>query len=273
MPPVRLAGVVAQQGVSLDAAGNFTFAKNVFAPNLGMLGMATATIKGDLGRPPLIINDDFLWPAAYYQNIGSAPSYYSAGYYSVTGIGAGVATITTGTTTTGANNIAATYNFNPAHYSKIRSRVAFFFSQLSTGTDTYVAAVGGFSTTGGSVQQSPMAVLQYTDSVNGGRFQVYSLAAAGYNTDDSGVTVVANKLYIFDFTLTPTAPGAGGNALSWAIYDSAGTVLGSASRTINVVAAAAGNGGSSPLAAGIIKSAGTTACLVGLDSWQTVCLP
>ena len=275
MPPVKMSGVASQQGASLDSQGNFTFAKNIFAQNLGWAGMLAAASNDPKGaRWPFHITDDFLWPQAYYQNVGTAPAYYSAAYYSVPGIGAGVATLTTGISPTGANNMACAYNFNPALYSKVRSRFAFFLPQLSAGSDTFTAAVGGYTTTGGAVQQSPLAALQYTDSVNGGRFQLYSLAGAGYNTDDTGVTVVANKLYIFDFTLLPTAPGAGGNALSWSIYDAAtGTLLGSGSRTVNVVAKSATNGGSSPLCASIIKTAGMTPCLIGMDSWQTICIP
>lgn len=114
------------------------------------------------------------------------PSSSEAGWFNGSG------TVETGTTTTGSFGLGgnATIQFSSVSGTWFYE-LTFSLPVLSDGTNTYTLQAGfivGNPTTAG-------AVLKYTHSANGGRFQ-FAAASAGVTTNvDSGVTLVAGNYY------------------------------------------------------------------------------
>lgn len=163
-------------------------------------------------------------------------------------------------TTTGATNQAGvTYGVQTllgADFTQFHGRLDFFIPQLSNATDSFFlrAGVVNFGA------RDHLCIL-YSHDVNGGNFQLRT--AAGATTVDTGVPVVANKVYSFDYYVNVTTPGnTAANPFTVRITNvtdgTAPVVL-----TGNMVAGnTLGSSLESPCGqVSIQKRAGTTACL------------
>ncbi|HUW16178.1 MAG TPA: hypothetical protein VMW94_03785 [Actinomycetes bacterium] len=168
----------------------------------------------------------------------------------------GILSLSTGTTTTGRCGLGGSaggeiilggYALSFAAVVKIPT--------LSDGTNTYTAAFGlGDGTAPHDATDAVRFV--YGSAVNGGKWQLSTMASSSETVADSGVTVDTNWV-LLQFTVN-----AAGNSVEFFIDGSSvGTMVDTIPTTANVTALQPG---------GIRKSAGTTARTVLIDFYQYV---
>ncbi len=258
------------------STGRLIVSGSISGPNFNINSVTTGqkTAPHASKPPPVRLYDDFnfVTNTFYYTGVSSTGTAAGGvgGITPPTGAGNGFIQLST---TTGATNgfvIMAGYNSLLGRFASFRARQGFWMPNLSDGTDTYTTWVGSFSTVGLSPSRQCI-YLRYTDSVNGGRFQV--LTNNGGTTTDTGVTVAANTFYVFDYTVTVSAPDTINNPVSWNLYAS-GSATPTASGTGSVGAPATWGGGgaleTAMLGAMITKSVGTTARTLMVDFWEFV---
>lgn len=159
----------------------------------------------------------------------------------------GIATLETGTTTTGrANIVTPTMDSIVPGYGRLSfSAVIRTPSNLSDATNRYGIKVG-FGTLSTSIVDGAGASIRYRDNINSGKWQLMTTDYGGVQTlTDSGITVAASTWYRFDAVLNASA--------SQVQYYINGSLISSITASIQ-------NAGSIylGLTAMILKSAGTT---------------
>lgn len=181
----------------------------------------------------------------------------------LSGAGAGQLGLLTNTTTTGWVTLSYNNQSLPGLFKAFRGRVAFYLTTLSNGTDTYSISLGMLQAESGTSQREMLA-LKYTDAVNGGRFQL------SYNNGgtiiDTGITVTANKFYVFDYSVPLTVPGTTATtpftATVYNLTDSTSSTFTGLTIAANVTGASLDTNCN---AAFILKSAGTTSRTLTID--------
>jgi hypothetical protein len=120
----------------------------------------------------------------------------------------GLAQIGTGTTSTGRSAVCS--QLQNALVFGTRKQIAgtavLTDATLSTGTQTYVIEAGFFDNLAGT--SASAAYFNYTDGVNGGKWQCTCVNASGTTSVDSGITVAASTYYRLDIEVNAAASSA-----------------------------------------------------------------
>lgn len=180
--------------------------------------------------------------------------------FTTAGLGAanrfGIATMTTGTTSTGRATIgSATQDGLVFNTGTTIARTAFQTpSSLSDATNRYTLNFGFTNTLASFYTAGVGALIRYRDNANSGRWQAYAAeAATGTSaTADTGITVAASTWYSMEVRLARS-----GGPIQYFIN-------GSLVATISTIAV---TGTSNPcgVACGIVKALGTTARIMYAD--------
>lgn len=169
----------------------------------------------------------------------------------------GVASCSTGTTTTGYAEVATDSQAAIVLGSgEVRVRCAFRMPTLSDGTDTFTVRAGlGDSAVAGAPTDG--VFVRYTDGINSGKFEVVTRSNGTETAADSGVTAVAGTWYRFDAIVNADA-----SEVSFYMKDGSGASVLVATSSTNIPTGTARALG---VQASILKSAGTTARTLELD--------
>lgn len=170
----------------------------------------------------------------------------------------GIASLTTGTTTTGYASIVSRYASGILLGGGAwRLRAIFLVPALSDGTDTYTLHVGfGDSQVAGNPTDG--IFLRYTHGTNSGKFEAVTRSNGTETATDTGVTVAIDTWYRLDIVVNEDAS----EVEFWLREADTGDSNLVATNTTNIPS---GTGRETAVQASILKSAGTTARLAHVD--------
>lgn len=170
----------------------------------------------------------------------------------------GIATLSTGTTTTGyASIVTKAQDCIRLGGGIAHLRVVMRIPTLSDGTDTFTVFLGFGDSAAASGTPTDAVGARYTHGTNSGKFQLVGRANSTETAVDSGATAGAATWYRFDIYVA-----AGGASADVYLKTGAGasTLVGTISSNIP-----SGSGRETGIQISIVKSAGTTARTIDVD--------